>query len=367
MFLVDRRPVNSDVGFLLVAYLTIAFRTISLAFALASLSVCSFSQDKSIDWFNQDANYHSKMLLLKLLQFTAPYPNYYERTSLDINGNAFAARIVPNWAVQGSVNAKLDSAQLAQVKQMLAQLNLASTTTDLEPQTGQLHSVFVFYDGRDFVRLNYNGPIPTQIDAILSILHKQFIAAEKARGEEFLAHERFIKETYGDWLNRTGITINGGGQMHGCKGNRALMVLTSGQRKTDTTASPTVVSVYHALVFYPGGPVMGAGSGGRWGDDPVQSYVVIWKFPNDGSWLEGVTERKLEILHNAIDATVTVGSKTYRLNEGNMFIIRFGADWLPTVTQLHEKLEEQSTLQSSLNRFKAIFKDDPSIQALELY
>jgi hypothetical protein len=270
--------------------------------------------------------------------------------------------------VQASVNAKLDTALLAQIKQMLGELTLPSTAASLEPQPGQLHSVFTFYDGRDFVRLNYNGPIPGQVDAILAILRKEFVAANKARIDEFLAHEKLIKETYGDWLNRSGITINAGGQMHGCKGDRALMVLTAGQQKTDVTASPTAVSVYHALVFYPGGPVMGAGSGGRWGDDPVQSYVVIWKFPNaDGSWLENTTERKLEILHNAIDATVTVSGKTYRLDNGNMFIIRFDTDWRVTVTQLHDRFEEQATPQTSLNRFKALFKDDAAIQKLELY
>jgi hypothetical protein len=349
--------------------MSIALRSICLAIVLAIAPVLSFGQDaNSIDWFNYDANYHSKTLLLKLLQFTAPYPLHYEETSLDTAGNAFTGRIVPNWAVEASVNAKLDSAQMAQVKQMLAQLSLPSTPAALEPQQGQLHSVFIFYDGADFVRLNYNGPVPAEIDAILAILHKQFVAAEKARSDEFLAHEKLIKETYGDWLNRSGITINAGGQMHGCRGNRALMVLTAGQRKTDATALPTVVSVYHALVFYPGGAVMGAGSGGRWSDDPVQSYVVIWKFPNaNGSWAENTTERKLEILHNAIDATVTVGTKTYRLDAGNMFIIRIGADWLPSVTQLHEKFEEQATPQTSLNCFKTLFKDDASIQGLELY
>jgi hypothetical protein len=129
-----------------------------------------------------------------------------------------------------------------------------------------------------------------------------------------------------------------------------------------------VVSLYHALVIYPGGAVSGAGRGGRWGDDPVQSYVVIWRLPNaNGSFSENTSERKLEILHNAIEGTITVAGKTYHLNCGNMFIIRFGDDWAPTVTQLNDKLEDQATPQASLNRFKAIFKLDASIQALELY
>lgn len=162
--------------------------------------------------------------------------------------------------------------------------------------------------------------------------------------------------------------MNAGGQMHGFKGNRVLVVLTAGQRKTVATSSPVAVSVYHALVFYPGAAVTGAGSGGRWSDDPVQSYVVIWTLPNaNGSFSENTSERKLEILHNAIEATVTIADKTYQLTGGNMFVVRIAADWLPAVTQLKEVFEDQATPQATLNRFKAVFKDDASIQKLELY
>lgn len=322
---------------------------------------------RPIDWYYEDANYHSEKLLLKLLQFTAPYPGYYEKTSLDIDGNAFTGRIVPNWAIQGSVNAKLDDALLGQIRQMLGHVSVASGSNDLQLQ-GQMHSTFVFFDGHQFGRFDYNGTNPSQIDGILQILHKQFRATVQRQIQDFAAHERFIKETYGDWQNRPGITVNAGGQMHGCNGNRALVVLTSGLRKPELTNSSAAVSVYHALVFYPGGAVSGAGSGGRWGDDPLQSYVVIWRLPNaNGSFSENTSERRLEILHNAIDGTIGVGGKTYHLNGGNMFIIRLGDDWVPTVTQLADRLEDQATPQVSLDRFKAILKQDASIQALELY
>ena len=202
----------------------------------------------------------------------------------------------------------------------------------------------------------------------MQILQKQFMASVERQIEDFKAHERFIKETYGDWQNRRGITINAGWQMHGCKGNRALVVLTHGQRKTDVTTSPTTVSLYHALILYPGGAVSGSGSGSRWSDDPIQSHVVIWRLPNaNGGYEENTSERKLEILHNAIDTTITIAGKTYQLNGGNMFIIRIGEDWVPTVTQLNDKFVDQSTPHATLNRFKAILKEDATIQALELH
>ena len=347
-----------------------------VALVIVFLPLISFGQEqrtntlterKSIDWFYADANSQPKTLLLKVLQFTAPYPGYYQQTSLDTNGNALTARVVPDWAVQNSANAKLDDALLAQVRQMLAELNAAATPAGVEPQQGQLHSAVVFFNGHDFLRLNYNGPIPAQLEAILAILNKEFTAATQSKLDEVAAHQKSMRETYGDWQNGAGVTTNASVQMNSCKGNRALVVLTAGQRKTVATASPTGISVYHALILYPDAAVTGSGSGGRWGDDPVQSYVVTWTLPNaNGSFSENTSQRKFEILNNAIDATVTIGGKTYQLVGGNMFVVRIGSDWLPTVTQLSDVFEEQATPQATLNRFKANLKDDAAVQKLEL-
>ena len=345
-------------------------RVVSISVLVAVLLFPAISsaqeQVKSLDEFNRDANYHSKTLLLKLLQFSAPYPGFYQQTSLDSNGTAFTARVVPDWAVQNSINAKLNDGVLDQIRQLLAQLKLSATPAAVEPQRGQLHSAFVFYDGQDFLRLNYNGRVPAQIDAILAILNKEFSATEQVRSAEFAAHQKLMRETYGDWQNRAGITINAGTQMHRCKGDGALVVSTSGRRNA-VAGSPVAVSVYHALVFYSGAVVTGSGSGGRWSDDPVQSGVVIWTpLYADGVFAEKVLQRKLEILNNAIDATVTISGKTYRLTDGNMFVIRMGADWLPTVTQLKDVFADPATPQASLERFKSILKD-PSVQKLELF
>ena len=322
---------------------------------------------KPIDWFYDDANFHSNTLLLKVLQFTAPYPGYYQATSLDKDGNAFSGRIVPDWAVQGSQNAKFDAALLSQVRQMMAQLDIPSTPAVIEPQPGQVHTAIIFYEGGNLSRLSYNGPIPEQLNAILEIIREELLAAAKNRLEEFAAHQRLMEETYGDWQNRNGITLVRVSRMHGCKGNRALIVTMTGQRKSTGTAEPSQVSVYHALVFYPGGAVTGSGSGGRSSDDPVSSEVVIWTLPNAmGLSSENTSERKLEILYDAIEATVTVDGKTFELSRGNMFIIRIDDNWVPTASQLNEKLDEPATPQSALDKFKSIFTNDGSIQQLEL-
>ncbi|SRR6266508_67346 len=324
-----------------------------------------------IDWFYEAANYHSKTLLLKILQFTAPYPGHYNVTSLDGNGHAFTGRIVAaNWfgAVKASENATLDAAQLNQVTQMLAQLHLPSAETRLEPQPGQLHTAFVFYDGIAYQRLNFNGEIPTQIDAILKIIQQELSAAEKLSEEQVIAHHRLMEETYGDWKNRNGLALPVNIRMRGFEGNRGLLLGLLGQRKTIPTPQPTAVSIYHALVFYPGGAVTGGGSGTNWSDDPVSIQGVTWTLPNKaGSFSEGTSQRELEIKHNAIDETVTIRGETYYLSRGNMFIIRMSRDWTPDITQLNDRLDQDASEQSVLVRFKSIMRNDASIQRLELY
>jgi hypothetical protein len=100
----------------------------------------------------------------------------------------------------------------------------------------------------------------------------------------------------------------------------------------------------------------------------VSSHVVIWTPPNaSGSFSENTSQQKLEILHNAIDASISIAGKTYELKRGNMFIIRIGDDWLPTVTQLNEISEEQVTQQVTLDRFKSALRNDSFMQKLELY
>jgi len=326
-----------------------------------------------IDWFYEDANYHSNTLLLKSLQFTAPYPGFYQQLSLDTNGNAFTGQIVPNWAIQASQTAKLDVPRLDEIRRTLIGLTLGlgltlgSSLSLPEPQPGQLHTAFIFYDGKAYLRYDFNGVLPPQVAAILETIRKELDNDAKVRLEQFMAHHKLMEETYGDWQNKSGVAVVGGGRMHVFKETPGLLLTLMGQRKTLPTAAITTVSIYNVLVFYPNATVTGSGSGGSWSDDPLSSEVVIWILPSEsGSYAADTSERKLEIKYNAIEATVSVGGKTYQLSHGNMFIIRMGENWMPTVNQLEVNLDEQTTEQNVLDRFKSILRNDAFIQRLEL-
>jgi hypothetical protein len=354
----------------------LSITSIGLAFAicLSSLAVSqtrkagTLPERNSMEWFNEAANFESKTLLFKVLQFTAPYPGYYEETSLDITGNAFSARIVPDWATQGIQSATLQSVRLNQVREMLLQLYLPATSTQLEPQAGQLHSAFVFYDGSSYRHLRFNGDVPAQLQAILEIVQKELIAAAKVRAEEFMAHSKLMEETYGDWKNRDGITVPNSSRMRGFQNSRGLLIGLLGQRKATSPAEPLVVSIYHAIVLYPAGGVTGGAGGRNWSDDPVSRNGVSWTLPNSaGSSSDNTSRRELEIEHNAIDETVRIDGKTYYLSQGNLFIIRMGEDWKPAVTQLNERLSESASEQDVLDRFKSITRGNDGLQESRLY
>ena len=76
--------------------------------------------------------------------------------------------------------------------------------------------------------------------------------------------------------------------------------------------------------------------------------------------------RVLEIKYQAIDGTVSVGGKTYHLDQGNMFVIRMTEDWTPVVSQIEVRRDEQKAEHRVLGEFKSVLRYDASIQQLEL-
>ena len=302
-----------------------------------------------IERFYQAADHHSDTLLLRTLQFTAPYPGFYQALSLDSNGRAFTARIVPDWAIQASKTANLESDRQEQIRQMLVHLTIATGPSLPEPQPGELRTALVFYNGKTYERHDFNGSLPVQVQEILDIVRMELERAARVQYEEFLRHHELMEETYGDWQNKPGVVPVTGSRTHGLKATPGLLLTLSGKRNAIPPAAPTPVSIYHALVFYPDAAVTGSGGGGTWSDDPLSSEVVIWTVPKgSGSDAAGTGERVLEIKYQAIDGTVTVAGATYQLALGNMFVIRMTEDWTPIVRQIEARRDEQTTEEKAL-------------------
>lgn len=73
-------------------------------------------------------------------------------------------------------------------------------------------------------------------------------------------------------------------------------------------------------------------------------------------------EKKLEATYDALRRAVTLGSRTYSLADGNVFVIRFDESWQPGVTQLNVSITEDVAV--DLDGFKSLLRGDETIQKL---
>lgn len=173
------------------------------------------------------------------------------------------------------------------------------------------------------------------------------------------------------WEFRPGVVVVSGSGDHSFKNTRGQLLTVRGYRRI-SRAEISPVSVYHALIFLPQAPLAGGG-GGFSNKDAGSTEVLTWRLqknpPND---YRNVEEKRLELKYHPLEKTLTVGSQTFQLARGNLFIVRLNDEWLPTAEQIpahfEEDMESQRVLdQKVLDFFKSALPDEQEIQKLELY
>ncbi|MDT5124122.1 MAG: hypothetical protein QOC96_3604 [Acidobacteriota bacterium] len=320
-----------------------------------------------IEWFNEAAGYHPDTLLFKALQYTAPYPGYYQELTVGKNGHAFTGRVVPNWAVQASSTATLGDFQLDEVKRMLMVFANSPQRSATKPKDGELYTAFVLFDGKTYSRYDFIGALPAEAQAILDLVYSEIVRQGKLRQEQWQGRHDLMKKLYGDWQHIPGVIVVTTNRTHGFKDLKGLLITITGQRRISEEKLADV-SVYHAIVFYPEGDVTCSGGGGKhWSDEPFSSAGVTWTLRKNLSTSNPQTEEKrLEIEYDVIKNTINIGSEVFPLTQGNMFIIRMSEKWSPIVTQINAHLNEQVGDQKVLDYYKSILSSDETIQKIEL-
>ncbi len=144
----------------------------------------------SLHWFEDDADRHQDTLLFKVLEYTAPYSGLYFELMLEKDGNAFTARMVPNWAAQNSHHGKLSVEQLEEVKRMLASPYFQSFPTPTEPERGERYTAFVFFKGSDYARFDYSGSLPVEVRKVADFVNAEIDKQEKLRYEKRLEEQK---------------------------------------------------------------------------------------------------------------------------------------------------------------------------------
>ena len=169
-----------------------------------------------------------------------------------------------------------------------------------------------------------------------------------------------------DWQYTPDAFLTSGSQMHAFKDVRGQLLSANGYRRI-SRAKLEEMSLYHAIIFYPKAPVIGGGGESK-NDGPISKEIVSWVIqknpPND---YKNKEEKTLELKFHGLEKTLIVGSETFALSNGNIFIIRLDENWLPTVTQIPNSFYKRAEDKEVLEFIKSVLKDDAAIQKLELY
>lgn len=75
-------------------------------------------------------------------------------------------------------------------------------------------------------------------------------------------------------------------------------------------------------------------------------------------------ERELAVTYDAVWQTITVGSRRYRLANGNLFVIRYDENWRSEVTQLEATINHDAELGEVTNAFKSALSEDKAVKQL---
>lgn len=309
---------------------------------------------KSMERFNSLADFHNEILIFKLLQFTAPFGGGYRETFLNNDGTSHSARISPR-AGRGSGYTKLNKSQIEEINQKLSEFISKGYSRDLQPQDGKLYSAFVFYDGKNYLRFNFVGEIPNELQEVINFLNVEYEKSEKLELEAYINETKLLKEKYGDWVEKPGIirpTSSGSGDFF--NSNRNSTISVNGIQQLGKDKYLEEMPLYYALVFHPEARVISVSSGeGNRNDDPISTKGIGWIL-NGGYKIE----RKFFITHDAINGTITTEGKTYKLTEGNFLVVRMNKHWKPKITQLKVHLDKEFDIRSILERFKKELGDE---------
>ncbi len=169
-----------------------------------------------------------------------------------------------------------------------------------------------------------------------------------------------------DWQYTPDAILASGSQIHAFKDVRGQLFSANGYRRI-SRAKLEEISLYHAIIFYPKAPVIGGGGESK-NEGPISKEILSWIIqknpPND---YKNKEEKTLELKFHELEKNLTVGSETFALSNGNIFIILLNENWLPTVTQIPASFHKRAEDKGVLEFIKSVLKEDNAIQELELY
>jgi hypothetical protein len=142
------------------------------------------------------------------------------------------------------------------------------------------------------------------------------------------------------------------------------LVLSIGGERWVSKRRLEEASAYHALVIPPRVELRRDGSVSK-SDGVSHTETLKWLCPRSLAGDNQAEEIKsLTLTYHAVTQKVTIGSDTYSLAEGNLFVVRLDDGWRPHVTQLGTMLSKAVEIHEVLESFKRALPDDEAVRKL---
>lgn len=164
------------------------------------------------------------------------------------------------------------------------------------------------------------------------------------------------------WIYMSGAVIPKGSSTHSYAEHHNLLLSVDGERWVSSDRREKATA-YHALVILPEGELR-EDSNTSTSDGVTHTDTLKWlrlRAQGDSYQAEA---KSLTIVYHALTQKISVGSDTYRLSKGNIFVVRLDEEWRPTVTQFEATLDKADESDEVVEFFKRALPEDEAVKKL---
>ena len=164
------------------------------------------------------------------------------------------------------------------------------------------------------------------------------------------------------WIYMSGAVIPNSSSTPHYADHHNLLLSVGGERWVSSDRQEKATA-YHALVIPPDVELREDGSTG--GSDGVSHTDTLkWlRLMRQGDSYQAEA-KSLTIVYHALSQKISVGSDTYRLAKGNIFVVRLDEEWRPTVTQFEATLDKASESDKVVEFLKRALPEDEAVKKL---
>jgi hypothetical protein len=165
------------------------------------------------------------------------------------------------------------------------------------------------------------------------------------------------------WIYMSGAVIPNSTTTHSYTDHGNLLVRIGGERWVSWYVKEAATA-YHALVIPPQVELREDGSVSR-SDGISKTLTLKWLLTREqGGDHQGAEAKSLAIGYHAMTQRISIGSETYRLAKGNIFVVRLDDEWRPHVTQVEAVLDKAAQSEEVIEFFKRVLPDDEAVKKL---